>query len=172
MNDNYTLACFEYEADQPLKKVANYIDKPSKNDIERFVVDSLDKNADGKLTQEDLDFITYNLDKSGVARHNEQYCFSLVKNERNNNKEIWVFNSLDLEAENPNWFSSISIFDTKEDAFECMENSITDDINNGLVEEDGYGGVKDDIYWEARSNDGRFIHMVYRTYITKKHNCM
>ena len=168
MNKNYTITCFEYEAEQPLKKIANYSHKPTKEDVFSFVVKMFNNNINGTLTQEDLDFIAYNLIKFGVVRFDEQYCFSLVENDTDHNyngwNEVWIYNSLDMEAENPKYASAVSTFGTKEEAFECMENNLTEDIEGGLVSEDGYGGEKTDDSWEATSSDGRFYHRVFKSY--------
>lgn len=170
MNKIYTITCFEYEAEQPLKKVVNYTHKPTKQDVFSFVVKMFNNNINGNFTQEDLDFIAYNLIKFGVSRFDERYCFSLVENDTDHSDdgcltEVWIYNSLDMEAENPKYASAVSTFGTKKEAFECMENSISEDIESGLASEDDFGGEKTADSWEATSSDGRFYHRVFKSYI-------
>lgn len=78
---------------------------------------------------------------------------------------IWVFNYIDMEADNPAFISSVRVFKTREEAFECMERTMSDDINNGIVEEDELGGEKTSYFWEVCSSNGRFIYNAFKSYL-------
>lgn len=88
-----------------------------------------------------------------------------IKNETPNPKKVWVYVSTDREADNADEVSAVSVFATREEAFACMENTMDEDIESGIVNEDDFGGEKTERGWTAVSSDDRFCHRVFSAYV-------
>lgn len=75
----YMITAFTYEAEDPLTEHRAYPTMPTTENIERFFVDFTRQHYNGVVTQEDIDFVRYNLTKFGYAKFAEQYCFNLFE---------------------------------------------------------------------------------------------
>jgi hypothetical protein len=76
--NKFVITAFTYEDENPLTKFKVYDKKPTKEDVEEFFVEFTNHNEKGDVTQEDIDFVRYNLLKFGYVKFAEKYCFNLI----------------------------------------------------------------------------------------------
>lgn len=89
--------------------------------------------------------------------------------------EVWVYMSTDSEAGSARNCSAVSVFGSRAEAVKCMENTIAEDIAEGVVDADyvEYDGYRDlpntlpdtPTYWTAETPDGRYFHSVTKTHV-------
>ncbi len=76
--NKFILQAFAYDEENHLVRTKLFDKRPTKEDVERFIVDFFDHNQSGKLTQEDLDFISYDILHDGYTKSMELYYFVLT----------------------------------------------------------------------------------------------